>query len=114
MADVLIVNKYGVLHVVPESLLSTVERQGGRRATEQEQMEYVSSGGNTVAPAPVQPTDKPAAPWADYDSMNAEQVAARLRVLPPDRVQWVLAYEAAHKDRKTITAAAAAILKSEE
>ena len=35
-----IVNKYGVLHTVPDDMLKTIEQRGGRRATPKEIAAY--------------------------------------------------------------------------
>lgn len=115
MADILIVNRYGVFHLVPERLFDTVASQGGRRATPEEQLAHQDGktrlgGAEPVVAAPAQT----AAPWADYDSLNAEQVAARLRALPADQVSVVLAYESANKARKTILDAAQRLLAPSE
>lgn len=104
MSDILIVNRYGVFHEVPERLLPTIQRQGGRLATAEEAEAYTAGEGGIDAPAEVNAEERAAiaAPWADYDDLNAEQIAARLKTLPPEQVRLVLVYEAAHKARKTI------------
>lgn len=47
--------------------------------------------------------DAPAEPFAGYDGLSVDDVVERLAGLSDDEVDAVKAYEAEHKDRKTIT-----------
>lgn len=105
MSDVLIVNRHGVFHTVPEALLGLVATQGGRRATPDEMGAYESGqmqiGGSVPAVAPQ--TDQ-VAPWPDYDSLNVEQIVARLRNAAPEIRALALAYERQNKARRGVLA----------
>lgn len=104
----LIVNKYGIFHSIPEHLFGLVERSGGRRATPAEEAAYRDGQTQIGGSAPVVAAQAATvAPWADYDSLNAEQVAARLRNATPQMVVAVGFYEKANKNRKTVMDAAA-------
>lgn len=112
MSDILIINKHGVYHQVPERLLLTVQRQGGRRATDAEAQAF-SDGALATTQDPQETADVDAPPWPDYNDINAEQIAARLKTLTPEQIAAVLHYEQDRKNRKTIIDAGVALLESE-
>lgn len=60
-----------------------------------------TSDGSAAGPGDASPEDPE--PFEGYDALNAKEVAAKLRDLTPDELAAVKAYEAAHKDRSTIT-----------
>jgi hypothetical protein len=88
MADIRIRNRHGIEHVIPAALWPVAQRQGATALD--------------PIPANEAPALALAAPFADYDSLNAAQVIARLASMDASHRAAVYAYEAANKKRKTI------------
>ena len=107
IAMTLIVNRYGIFHEVPDTLLAIVERQGGHVATEGETAAFEGGatrmGDDAIVIEPEASALEP--PMPDYDDLNADQVVARLANLTPDKLVAVYAYETVNKRRKTVLSA---------
>jgi len=101
----LIVNKYGLFHEIPAGLLATVERQGGRVATDSESQTWKGGAARVdggAAPVAQPPAPKMARPWPDFDALTVGQVLARCVNLSAEGKAAVLAYELISKKRKGI------------
>ena len=76
----------------------TGERSDAIRKT----MEFIGQRLDEADVATEDEFDATKAPFADYDDLNAKTVCARLEGLPARELEWVSAYEAANKNRKTV------------
>lgn len=103
MSELLIVNRHGVFHTIPERLAGIAQGQGARVATPEEKKAY-RAGATRVGKEAISepPAEIASVPFADYDELNVDQVVARLKNLAPDQVATVWIYESATKQRKGV------------